>query len=256
MDAKSPSFGSFTVAVGRDRSVSARFYRSLEPGAHGSPALREDAAGRVSRRLPATLVLAHGAGAGQQSAFMVGFAHGLAARGLDIVTFDFSYIEARRRVPDTNAVLEATWRAVVRAVTERPDHDGNRLLIGGKSMGGRIASQVAAQAESLPADVDGLVFLGYPLHPPNRPDQRRDAHLGKVRRPMLFVQGERDAFGNGAEMRALVDGLPGAELYVVEGANHSLDPPKRAAVPRETVFGVVQDEIATWIGRLIGGSGL
>jgi predicted alpha/beta-hydrolase family hydrolase len=251
MVAELPNFGSLTVAVDRGRSVSARVYRALEAGTHASPASREDAAGDVSRPLAATFGLAHGAGAGQQSAFMIGFARGLSARGLDVVTFDFSYIEARRRVPDSNAVLEATWRAVVRATAERPEHEGHQLFVGGKSMGGRIASQVAAQAESMPAEIDGLVLLGYPLHPPNRPDRRRDAHLGRIRRPMLFVQGERDTFGNGAEMRTLIAGLPGAELHVVEGANHSLEPPKRAAVRREAVFGAIQDEIAAWIGRLL-----
>ncbi len=119
-------------------------------------------------------------------------------------------------------------------------------------MGGRIASQVAAQPDALPARVDGLVFLGYPLHPPNQPRRRRDAHLGDIQVPMLFVQGERDVFGNAEEMTPLVAALPHASLYVVAGGNHSLETPKRGAVPREQVFAAVQDHIADFVRSLIG----
>ena len=117
-------------------------------------------------------------------------------------------------------------------------------------MGGRIASQIAAQTTSLAAGIDALVFLGYPLHPPGRPDQRRDAHLGSIRSPMLFVQGERDTFGNAAEMRELVAGLPGAELYLVEGGNHSLERPGTARADRGTIPAAILDHIAAWIRGL------
>ncbi len=233
MTEQSPRFTSFPVAVDAGRTVTARFHHASGTGA------------------PITLVLAHGAGAGQASRFMVDFARGLADRGIATVTFDFPYIEARRRVPDRNAVLEATWQAILDAVVERPEHRGRRLMVGGKSMGGRIASQVAAEA-STSARIDGLVFLGYPLHPPGRPDQRRDAHLPRITSPMLFVQGERDAFGNAAEMQALVERLPGAELYLVAGANHSLEAPKGAGANRERVYSAVQDHIAAWVRKVIG----
>ncbi|HSK09838.1 MAG TPA: alpha/beta fold hydrolase [Vicinamibacterales bacterium] len=206
----------------------------------------------TARRYPAarqpgraTLILAHGAGAGQASGFMVDFAAGLSARGLDVVTFNFPYIDAGRRLPDPNAVLEVSWRAVIAAVAREAGAAG--IYIGGKSMGGRIASQVAAQPRSLAGPLAGLVFLGYPLHPPGKPAQRRDAHLPEINRPMLFVQGERDAFGTADEMRALVERLPLADLHLVPGANHSLDAPKRFGRTRAEVFADVQDRILAWI---------
>jgi predicted alpha/beta-hydrolase family hydrolase len=201
-------------------------------------------------RVGATLVLAHGAGAGHLSGFMTAFARALSERGIDLVTFNFLYMEARKRVPDSNALLEATWRSAIAAAREAPGTSGNRLVIGGKSMGGRIASQVAAQPHTLPARVDGLVFLGYPLHPPGQPGRRRDAHLRSIEVPMLFVQGERDAFGTADEMRPLVALLPRASLCVVAGANHSLEVPKRAVPAQAEVLAAIQDHAVEWIRGL------
>src|SRR5512134_1211142 len=116
----------------------------------------------------AALVLAHGAGAGQTSPFMVRFARGMALRGISTATFDFPYIAAGRKVPDRAPVLEQSWREAVEAA--RAEFAGLPLIIGGKSMGGRMASHIASQGcEGL----DGLVFLGYPLHPPGQPEKRR-----------------------------------------------------------------------------------
>lgn len=221
----------FTVAVDPDTPVTAKYYAAQ---AHPAP--------------PAVLVLAHGAGAGQSSPFIVGFAAALAALGLDVVTFNFPYIEARRRVPDRNEVLEATWRAALTAVSER--FATHRVFAGGKSMGGRIASQVAAVDSS--DRVAGLIFFGYPLHPPGRPGERRDRHLRHVKCPMLFVQGERDAFGNASEIRELLATLAHAELYLVPHANHSLEPPKRAAIAsREEVFAAIQHRVVAWVRSVI-----
>ena len=152
------------------------------------------------------LLLAHGAGAGQSSPFMVRVATGLAERGLSTATFDFAYMAAGREVPDRAPALEGAWRDAM--ATGRSRFGGLPLYIGGKSMGGRIASHVAAQAGSGP--LAGLVFLGYPLHPPGRPEQRRDAHLPAIPEPMLFVQGSRDAFGSGTEIRDLLPSLQSA----------------------------------------------
>ena len=168
----------------------------------------------------AALILAHGAGAGQKSAWMVNAAKAIADRGITCATFDFPYITAKRKVPDRAPVLEACW---VDALAEaRREVTTLRLFIGGKSMGGRIASHVAAAGV---ADLSGLVFFGYPLHPPGRPDQRRDAHLPQIREPMLFIQGSRDAFGNEEEMTELVRTLQSAELHVIEGGDHSFRVP-------------------------------
>jgi predicted alpha/beta-hydrolase family hydrolase len=138
-----------------------------------------------------TLILGHGAGAGQTSGFVTKFATGLAARGINVVTFNFLYTEHGRRIPDTNSDLEACFRAVIEAVQRKKVTRG-ALVIGGKSLGGRIASQIAAVGTP---DVAGLVFLGYPLHFPGKADQLHTKHLPHIAVPMLFVQGSRDAFG-------------------------------------------------------------
>jgi hypothetical protein len=201
----------------------------------------------ASRSL-ATLILAHGAGASQSSAFMVAFARGLARRGCHAVTFNFPYTEQGRRLPDRAPTLEACFRDVIAAVRARPDLASGPLVIGGKSMGGRMASHVAAQG--LPG-LAGVVALGYPLHPPGRPEQLRAEHLTRIRQPMLIVQGSRDAFGTPEELRAVLVplGAP-ATLQVVEGGDHSFKVPKRGPITQEEVLERVQDEIARWMGRL------
>lgn len=174
-----------------------------------------------------TLVLAHGAGAGSQHPWMRRVASGLAARGVQVVTFDFPYIVAGKSVPDRAPVLEAAWRDVWRGVAERAS---GPLFAGGKSMGGRMASRVAAHQETdggFDPPAAGLVFFGYPLHPPNKPQQRRDAHLPKIRVPMLFLHGTRDPFGTPDEMDALTRGLTRATLRLVDQGDHSLVAPKR-----------------------------
>ena len=196
----------------------------------------------------ATLILAHGAGAPQSSAFMVDFARGLASRGCQAVTFNFPYTEQGRRLPDRAPTLEACFRDVIAAIRARADLATGLLVIGGKSMGGRIASHLAAQGL---ADLAGLVALGYPLHPPGRPGQLRAEHLARIRQPMLIVQGSRDAFGTPEELRPALAPLGAtATLQVVEGGDHSFKVPKRGPITQEEVFARVQDEIARWIGRL------
>jgi predicted alpha/beta-hydrolase family hydrolase len=196
-------------------------------------------------RAGVTLILGHGAGAGQSSNFMVSFATELAARGIDAVTFNFFYIEHGRRVPDTNDKLEACYRAAIEAVRAHKKLGRNRLAIGGKSMGGRIASQVAAAGVG---DLAGLVFLGYPLHPPGKPEKLRAEHLPRIKAPMLFVQGSRDAFGTPDELRSIIKTLKTrADLYVVEGGDHSFKVPKSAGATQEEVYKAVQDEMARWL---------
>ena len=196
----------------------------------------------------ATLILAHGAGAPQSSAFMVDFARGLARRGCRAVTFNFPYTEQGRRLPDRAPVLEACFRDVIAAIRARGDLAAGPLVIGGKSMGGRIASHLAAQGVE---DLAGLVALGYPLHPPGRPERLRDGHLARIRPPMLIVQGARDAFGTPEELRPALAPLGATvTLHVVEGGDHSFKVPKRGPITQEEVFEGVQDEIVRWIRRL------
>ena len=203
-------------------------------------------------RAGVTLILGHGAGANQTSGFMVAFANALAQRGLDIVTFNFLYSEHGRRIPDPNGRLESCWRAVIEAARGRITSD-DKLAVGGQSMGGRIASQVAAGGVG---ELAGLVFLGYPLHPPGRPDRLRSAHLRDVKAPMLFVQGSRDAFGTPAELKPIISQLePAADLFVVEGGDHSFKVPRSAGVKQQDVYRAIQDRIEIWLRMIVASRG-
>jgi predicted alpha/beta-hydrolase family hydrolase len=178
---------------------------------------------------------------------MIAFARELAVRGVETATFNFPYAEQQRRIPDRGPVLESCFRRTIEAVREEA---GRRrpLFIGGKSMGGRIATQVAAADPQMP--LHGLVLLGYPLHPPGRPAHRRDAHLPLVKRPALFVQGSRDPFGAPEEMQAVVESMsPGAELHVVNGGDHSFKIPK--AKDQSALYSEIQQAIVAWIDRIV-----
>ncbi|HSS21390.1 MAG TPA: alpha/beta family hydrolase [Pyrinomonadaceae bacterium] len=219
----------FTIKVNERDSVTALFY----------------AAPRKTR-VGITLILGHGAGASQLHPFMVLFANGLAERGIDVMTFNFVYMEQKRGAPDPKAKLEACYLAVMEAARANKKLKGNRLAIGGKSMGGRIASQVAAVPESA-GELVGLVFLGYPLHPPGKPEQLRDAHLPLIQAPLLFVQGARDAFGSADELKATIKKHRlKATLHVVEGGDHSLKVPKSQGL-QEAVYAAVMNAIGEWL---------
>src|SRR5688572_14930394 len=201
---------------------------------------------KVYRSNPATaaLVVGHGAGAGQNSPFMVRTAEGLAARGITAATFDFPYMAARRGAPDRPAVLEQAWRDAI--AQARAELGGVPLFIGGKSMGGRISSQVAAQGVE---GVSGLVFLGYPLHPPGKPDQRRDKHLPDITLPMLFVQGARDEFGTAADIRALLPRLnPRTSLFEVADGDHSFKTRLKVTGKKpDAVLAAIFDAVASFV---------
>jgi predicted alpha/beta-hydrolase family hydrolase len=201
-----------------------------------------------SDRATAGLVLGHGAGAGQQSRFMVEAARAFAARGITTATFDFPYITAGRSVPDKAPVLEDAWRSAVAAAKAHAAFAGLPLFIGGKSMGGRIASHVASQGID---GIGGLVFLGYPLHPPGRPDKRRDTHLPAIKERMLFVQGSRDQFGTAAEIRALLPQLnPQTELFEVADGDHSFTVRvKITGRKQQAVIDEIHDRVAAFITR-------
>jgi predicted alpha/beta-hydrolase family hydrolase len=224
-----------TVSINDNDSVTALLYAAAKKNRRG-----------------VTLILGHGAGANQASPFMLLYARGLAERGLDTLTFDFLYMEKGRSIPDPKPKLEACYRAVIEAAVKHKKLKGNRLVIGGKSMGGRIASQVAAEDDSaLTGDqatrLAGLVFLGYPLHPPGNPEKMRDAHLKSIRATMLFIQGSRDAFGSPEELRTVInrDRLT-ATLQVIEGGDHSFKVPKTSPTPQDTVHKTTMDLIAHW----------
>ncbi len=169
-----------------------------------------------------TLVMAHGAGAPMDSPFMNRIASGVSASGIRVVRFEFSYMSTQRRThkrsaPDREAVLRATWQEVIEELG-----GGEHLVIGGKSMGGRIASMIADEAGAT-----GLVCLGYPFHPPGRPQRLRVEHLRELRTPTLIVQGSRDSLGSREEVAAY-ELSPRVHVAWIEEGDHSLKPPKRS----------------------------
>lgn len=199
-------------------------------------------------RIGAAIILAHGAGAGQHSPFMTEFAQALAALGADLVTFNFLYTEQKRKLPDRGPALETCYRAVIQVVRDHMESARHALFIGGKSMGGRIATQVAAADATLP--LAGLVLLGYPLHPPGRPERRRDAHLPAVGRPMLFVQGSRDGFGTPEELAPILANLaPRPALYEIAGGDHSFKLAGRNPAKHAATYADIQRAIVNWITR-------
>jgi predicted alpha/beta-hydrolase family hydrolase len=194
------------------------------------------------------VLLAHGAGAGQRHPFMTATARGLAHRGLHVMTFDFPYMSAGRRTPDKPAVLEQAVADALAELRGRREVGNLALIVGGKSMGGRIASQAAARG--LLHGVGGLFFLGYPLHPPGHPAQTRDKHLTDVPVPMLFVQGTRDTFGTPDELAPVLDRLGArAELMVIPGGDHSFKAPKSEGSQTE-IHGRILDALSAWFDRV------
>jgi hypothetical protein len=191
---------------------------------------------------PATVILAHGAGAGMDSPAMTAFAEGLAAAGLHAVRFEFPYMQRRRESgkrggPDRAPVLLESWRQVI------DGFDREQLIIGGKSMGGRIASMVADDA-----GVRGLVCLGYPFHPPGRPEKLRTEHLAGLRTPTLIVQGTRDPFGDAEEVPGY-ELSPAITVHWLEDGDHSFKPRKSSG---QTLEQNLEEAIAAIVAFIEG----
>jgi len=193
------------------------------------------------------LVLAHGAGAGMAHPFLEKLANELGAAAIATFRYQFPYMEKRRRVPDSPELLTATVaRAVQVATASAPELP---LLAGGKSMGGRMTSQAAAQ-HTLPG-VRGLVFFGFPLHPPGRPGTQRADHLTKVRTPMLFLQGTRDEFADLTLLRPICEKLDSrATLHIIDTADHSFHVPKKSGKSDADVLRELVETVADWADRL------
>jgi predicted alpha/beta-hydrolase family hydrolase len=197
----------------------------------------------------ACFVFAHGAGAGMAHPFMETVATGLCDRGIATLRYQFPYMEKGSKRPDAPAVAHvAVWAAVAEAArccARLP------LIAGGKSFGGRMTSQAQAIAP-LPG-VRGLAFLGFPLHPPDKPSTSRAAHLSDVKIPMLFLQGTRDNLAEITLLEPVVKGLGGlASLHVVQEGDHSLHVPARSGRNDREVMSEVLDALSAWIGKRVG----
>jgi uncharacterized protein len=196
----------------------------------------------------ACFVVAHGAGAGMQHPFMESFATDLAARRIATLRYQFPYMEKRSRRPDSPAICHATVRAAVAAAhTLLPNLP---LIAGGKSFGGRMTSQ--AQAATPLSRVCGLAFLGFPLHPPKEPSEKRAEHLSNVDVPMLFLQGSRDEFAQSALLHPLIARLGGlATLVELPNADHSFHVPARGATNAAEIKVMMLDAFESWTDAVV-----
>ena len=195
-----------------------------------------------------TFALAHGAGAGMDSDFMAYVTEALGAKGIRVARFEFPYMAKRRedgkkRPPDRAPVLLDTWRAVVAEFG--PEH----CIVAGKSMGGRIASLIAAEMEAAKTPVKGAVYLGYPFHAPGKPMGSRDLPLASTRTPTLILQGERDTFGPRGELEKFKFGRSVKVHYLADG-DHSLVPRKSSGRTREQNWDEAIGKIAEFVERL------
>ncbi len=191
---------------------------------------------------------APGAGSNVHDPFGRFLARRLAEQGASTVRIQFPYMEARKRRPDPPALLEATWRAAITSLRG----ETSRLIVGGRSMGGRIASQVVAAGEAVAAvaAVNGLALFAYPLHPPGQPDKLRDKHLARVAVPALFCSGTRDAFASPEELRVAASKVPNAKLHLLDGADHSFAVPKASGRTKEDVWEDATQALLDWMKDL------
>ena len=171
---------------------------------------------------------APGASSNLQDRFGAFLSEELLRANASCVRFQFPYMEARRRRPDRPPILEETWRSVIGWAAGKWD----RIVIGGRSMGGRIASQVVSQG----TPVSGLALFAYPLHPPGRPDQVRDSHLAQISVPTLFCSGTRDAFASPAELSEAAARVPRSRVHLLEGADHGFNVLKPSGRTRQEVW--------------------
>jgi predicted alpha/beta-hydrolase family hydrolase len=185
---------------------------------------------------PHTLVLAHGAGGGMRTAFLTAVARGVGERGIRVVRFEFPYMQAKRRAPDRQPVLLQAWRDVAAELG-----GGERLVIGGKSMGGRMASMVADELH-----VRGLVCLGYPFHPPGAPEKTRTEHLAALRTPTLILQGTRDPFGTRDDVAGYALS-PAITIEWLEDGDHSFKPRASSGFTESEHLQRSVDAIATFV---------
>jgi predicted alpha/beta-hydrolase family hydrolase len=186
-----------------------------------------------------TVVYAPGAGANLHDPFGAHLAGRLPGEAIAVVRMQFPYMQAGKKSPDRQPVLEATWRAVL----ERVADGTSRIVVSGRSMGGRIGSMVVAAG----APADALALFAYPLHPPGKPEQQRVEHFRKLRLPTLFVSGTNDAFASPEELRAAAQRIRGAKLHLLDGADHGFNVKKSSGRTREDVWAEASSALLAWL---------
>lgn len=211
--------------------------------------------------LDAVLVFAHGAGAGHLHPFMTNYATALSQRGVAVVTFNFPYMEKRRKTPDRAPVLEEAFRRAIAGALQQPgigEDTGRHIFIGGKSMGGRIATHLGAALDRWPdaPQPRGIIAFGYPLAPPRgKRTGDRVTHLKALTVPTLIVQGTRDPFGGPDEVAEAIAGAnpaPPITVLTVEGGDHSFAVLKSSGRDQAAVHTAIQDEVVAWIRAQLG----
>lgn len=189
------------------------------------------------------IIIANGAGAPMDAPFIRTFCRGLAERGYAAASFNFPYQEAGRKAPDRKEKLETAYLSMLKFTAAKTGLVASAITIGGKSMGGRIATQIAVKS-----GVQSLVLLGYPLHPPGKPESLRDEHLYEISARMLFISGDRDPFCEFTKFKPVLKKLKKAELFVVEGGGHSFEVPKKSGKTQAQIYEVCLNRIAEFLG--------
>lgn len=200
-----------------------------------------------SREHTTGIILSHGAGNDMDNAMIVHLAEGLAAAGYLTLRFNFLYREKGKKSPDSQDRLVHTWQCVYRFLNEQPEYGVTGIIATGKSMGGRVASQMVADG-LLPAQ--RLVFFGYPLHAPGKKEHPRADHLYRIKIPMLFFAGTRDALCDLATLKDVLGHLEASwDLDIIDGGDHSFDLPKSAEMTQHEVYDRILNKTLEWLGH-------
>jgi len=193
------------------------------------------------------VITAHGAGNDMENPLLVAFTDGLAEAGYPALRFNFLYKEKGLKAPDRPEKLENAWAAAYRWFREESNLDATRIVAAGKSMGGRIASQMTAD-KKLPAE--GVIFLGYPLHPAGNLAKLKDAHLYRIEVPMLFFAGTKDRLCDMETLQRVLSKLQApCELDVVEGGDHSFSVPKSMGIPQSEIYARIVETAVAWLEK-------
>jgi len=196
----------------------------------------------------AGLIFAHGAGNDMNNPLIVALAEGLAIAGCVTLRFNFPYKEKGKKSPDSQQKLIHTWQCAYAYMQHKQKFPVKRIIAVGKSMGGRVASQMVADSQM---DVAALIFLGYPLHAPGKKDQLRDAHLYRIRVPMLFFAGTKDPLCDMDKLNTVLDNMPShRDLEVIDGGNHSFNLPKSFSLSEADVHRQILEKCVGWIKQV------